>query len=314
MSTRPRQEHVYQNDFIDSTRWEKFTPRDDDVIVCTSYKAGTTWTQMICALMVHQTSELPAPLALLSPWLDARLTAIDEIVAGLEKQPHRRVIKTHTALDGLPFYDTVTYVMCGRDPRDVFMSLQNHLANVDTQTFGIALARQGIDLGEGPTPMPEDINERFKLWLNVGQFPWEQDGLPFWSHMRHAQTFWDHRDQPNLQFLHYADLKADLDGQMRRMAKILDVEIDEAKWPALVQAAGFDEMKSNADRMAPDTNHGIWLSNSQFFNKGSNEQWRDALSAESLATYQAVTRARYPAELMDWLERGSIATGDPKGR
>src|SRR5437868_4185942 len=114
-------ERHYQNFVFDSARWARFTPRDGDVVVCTSYKAGTTWTQMICALILHGTPNLPAPLAELSPWLDMRLEAIDDVLAALERQPFRRVIKTHTALDGLPIHDEATYIVCGRDPRDVFM-------------------------------------------------------------------------------------------------------------------------------------------------------------------------------------------------
>jgi len=51
--TRPSIEHEYRNLIFDSTRWDRFTPRDGDVVVCTSYKAGTTWTQMICGLLIH---------------------------------------------------------------------------------------------------------------------------------------------------------------------------------------------------------------------------------------------------------------------
>ena len=35
---------IYQNHHLDSTRWDKFIPRPDDIVITTSYKAGTTWT------------------------------------------------------------------------------------------------------------------------------------------------------------------------------------------------------------------------------------------------------------------------------
>ena len=311
MNDKPTIEHVYEHFIMDSTRWRNFKPRDSDILVCTSYKAGTTWTQMICALLIHQTSDLPTSLAELSPWLDMRTASVDEVLEVFEAQNHRRFIKTHTALDGLPYYENVTYLYCGRDPRDVFMSMQHHQSNTDMPHLAQVLGAQGIVL-EAPPPMPADINDRFKLWMTHASFPWEQDGLPFWSHFHHGETFWKHRQLPNVHFLHYADLKADLEGQMRRLAGLLAITVPEAKWPELVRAATFADMKANADKRAPDTNHGAWLSNSAFFNKGENEQWRGALSSESQQLYQDIARTRYDPIYIDWLERGSAAAGDPK--
>ncbi len=312
MNERPRTRHTYQNVVFDSSRWAGFRPRDDDVIVCTSYKAGTTWTQMICALLIHRSPDFPAPLGALAPWLDMRAAPIDSILAGFEAQTHRRLIKTHTALDGLPYFDNVTYLVCGRDPRDVFMSLQNHLANADAEQAMKLFVAGGADLSQPPPALPDDINERFRIWLTQGTFEWEQDGLPFWSHFHHAKTFWRRRTTPNIHFLHYADLKADLAGEMRRVAGLLGIEIDEAAWPALVKAASFEDMKANADRTAPDAQHRMWRSNSQFFNKGENEQWRGVLSEDSLNLYEKTTRARYDPALLFWLEEGARMAGDPK--
>lgn len=311
MDERPRIERVYQTLIFDSSRWADFQPRDGDVFVCTSYKAGTTWTQMVCALLIHQTPELPKPLARLSPWLDMRTAPIAEILDELESQDHRRLIKTHTALDGLPYFDNVTYLVCGRDPRDVFMSLQNHIDNLNTEQVVRVLTAQGLAVTP-PPPLPDDINQRFELWLTRSSFDWETDGLPYWSHLRHAHTFWAHRRRPNIHFLHYADLKADLEGEMRRLAGILGVEVPEDRWPALVKAAGFAEMKAQASAAAPDVQHGIWKDNGRFFNKGENAQWRGVLSPAMLELYAERMKALYDPIVVDWLERGSRAAGDPR--
>lgn len=306
---RPETEHVYRNFLMDSSRWDRFSPRDGDVVICTSYKAGTTWTQMICGLLIHQTPVLPAPLGRLSPWFDMLLSSPDEVEANLAGQ-QRRFIKTHTPLDGLPYYQNITYLFCGRDPRDVFMSMQNHMANLDFEGLARILSEQGHEAA-APPPLPDDLNERFRLWLTQGSFEWEEDGFPFWSHFHHGETFWKHRDLPNIHLLHYADLKADLEGQMRRVAAILAIKIDEATWPALVKAATFAEMKANADRTAPNTDHALWMSNSDFFRHGTNAQWRGALSDDSLKLYEDAKR-RYEPGFADWLERGSAAAGEPK--
>ena len=307
---RPQVDHIYKNFVMDSSRWRGFAPRDGDIVVCTSYKAGTTWTQMICALLIHQQADLPAPLSRLSPWLDMQIASLDEVMTSLDGQG-RRLIKTHTPLDGLPYFDNVTYVVCGRDPRDVFMSMQHHMSNLDFAQFGKLLAEQGAPM-EPPPPLPDDLNDRFQLWMTQGSLDWEADGFPYWSHFHHAQTFWDHRHLPNIHFLHYADLKADLEGEMRRMADALGISVDPAKWPALVKAATFEDMKSNADRTAPNTHQGIWVSNSAFFHNGVNAQWRGALDEASLKLYEDVKRARFDPPFANWLERGSAVAGDPK--
>lgn len=43
----PQRTHVYQNHHLDSTRWNYFAHRPGDIVISTSYKAGTTWMQSI---------------------------------------------------------------------------------------------------------------------------------------------------------------------------------------------------------------------------------------------------------------------------
>jgi aryl sulfotransferase len=310
MSSTPSVEHRYETVMWDSDRWSGFTPRDGDIVVCTSYKAGTTWTQMLCAVLIHQTPTLPAPLAQLSRWMDMKLQPVDEILEGFEAQGFRRVIKTHTPLDGIPYFENVSYVYCGRDPRDVFMSMQHHMSNIDMERAAGMLAAQGLEVQQ-PPPLPDDVNERFAIWMTHGVFPWEHDGAPYWSTFNHVQTFWRYRRLPNFHFLHFADLKRDLEGEMRRLAAFLEIEIAEELWPELVRAATFDQMKANADRIAPEADHRIWKSTEAFFNKGENDQWREALSKKSQELYQKLSRERYDRDMLEWMERGSFEVGLP---
>ena len=55
---------------FDSARWDGFEFRPDDIVISTPPKCGTTWTQMICALLVFQTTDVRPPLDVISPWLD----------------------------------------------------------------------------------------------------------------------------------------------------------------------------------------------------------------------------------------------------
>jgi aryl sulfotransferase len=150
----------YRSILADSVRWESFPFREGDIVISTPPKCGTTWTQMICALLVFQTPDFPRPLTEISPWFDMLTTGRSELIAALEAQPHRRFIKTHTPLDGLPLDDRVTYVCVGRDPRDAGFSWSNHAANLDMDAF-LAARRNAVgleDLDEllpdGPSALP----------------------------------------------------------------------------------------------------------------------------------------------------------------
>src|SRR5205823_3162597 len=106
----------YRGIVADSARWEGFQFRDDDIVISTPPKCGTTWMQTMCALVIFQTPDFDSSIDELSPWLDMLTRDRDETVAQLERQTHRRFIKSHTPLDGLPFDERVTYICVGRDP------------------------------------------------------------------------------------------------------------------------------------------------------------------------------------------------------
>src|SRR3954469_20018941 len=137
----------YHNLVFDSARWESFPFRDDDIIISTPPKCGTTWTQMLCALLVFNTTTFDRPLAHISPWLDMMTRPLESVLADLDAQTHRRFIKTHTPLDGLPYDERVTYLCVGRDPRDVAVSCAHHLANLDLEQF-LAVRQRAVGLDD----------------------------------------------------------------------------------------------------------------------------------------------------------------------
>jgi hypothetical protein len=110
----------------DSGRWLGFRFRPGDIVISTRRKTGTTWMQVICALLIFQTPELPDPLWRLSPWLDSQVMPHEFVYAQLAEQRHRRFIKTHTPLDGIPLDPRVTYIVTARHPLDTFVSHRRH--------------------------------------------------------------------------------------------------------------------------------------------------------------------------------------------
>jgi hypothetical protein len=278
------------NNAVDTNRWDLVPPRAGDVIVAVGSKMGTTWTQMLCALLVHG-PRLPLPLAELSPWLDGGAWNHNEdSVEVFNAQPWRRVIKTHTPLHALKFREDSFYVTCGRDPRDVFLSALDHGEN---------------NALPGARPPPADRDRAFAFALRM-----EQQGEGMFGNV---DSFWPYRALPNILFLHYNDLSDDLAGETARLANFLGIARSRDEIAALCECARFDTMRANADDVAPGSKVvGRWKSNAEFFRKGRRGEWREVLSPESQALYVATTRDRYDHTMLDWLENGRAASGDPR--
>ncbi len=303
----PANTRVYQHHHLDSTRWEHVTFRPDDVVVTTPYKCGTTWTQRILAALIHGPDQgLGREL---SPWIDARFWGpIEPIAEGLEAQQHRRFIKSHLPLDGMPWDDDVHYVVVGRDPRDIFMSLLNHYAS-----YGEAAMTVLNDSGNPGAPMPlygGDVHEFWRDWIGRGWFSWEQDGWPFWSAFHHLETWWSVRDRPNVLLVHFADLKADPAAEIARLARFLDIERTADELARVKEVTTFSHMRADllvteAAEGGPD---GSFFEGGMatFMFKGTNGRWREVLTAEELDAYEA-RAGQLDDGLRAWLEHGRLA-------
>jgi aryl sulfotransferase len=296
----PVRTRTYRNHHLDSTRWEHVALRPGDTVVTTSIKAGTTWMQRILSLLVFGPEPLRAPLVELSPWVDAAWQGpIGPVASALEAQQHRRFVKSHLPFDALPFDPEVRYVYVGRDTRDVFMSLFNHYSGYTDLMYQLLDA---ADPEADPMPRcPDTPRALWSDWMTRGSFDWEDDGWPFWSHHHHAASYWEHRALPNVLLVHYNDLLADLPGEMRRVAAFVGIDVPEPDWPRLVAAARFDAMKREATAGPSPLSLVFEGGAERFFFKGTNGRWRDVLTDDDLAVYEAAAATLDP-ELRRWLE------------
>ena len=166
---------------------------------------------MLCLLLIFQEPQLPDRLAMLSPWLDWLVTPRDELFARLAAQHHRRVIKTHTPLDGVPMDDRATYIVVARHPLDMAVSLYHQGDNIDRDRWR-ALTGQPAQLT--PASARPDLRDWLLGWIEQDADPREDlDSLP--GVLLHLSDAWARRAQPNVILAHYADLSADLDAAMR---------------------------------------------------------------------------------------------------
>ncbi|GAA1203779.1 sulfotransferase domain-containing protein [Pseudonocardia alaniniphila] len=293
---------------FDSARWDGFAFRDGDIVISAPAKCGTTWMQMICALLVFGTPDFEGDLAALSPWLDWSLEPRESVLATLGAQRHRRFIKTHTPLDGLPFDPRVTYVCVGRDPRDVGISLGNHRANIDPEA--VARAREAAGLAHvspAGAALSEETSERdrFRHWM-LDDTPVTSSHYTLRFTMHHLTTFWQARESATVVMVHYDDLKADLLGEMRRLAVRLDITVPESAWPLLARAATFEDMRKQAPRLVPNVSKAVWRDNERFFNRGVSGQWVDVLDDTDLREYAARVTEFTAPDLLEWAHREPI--------
>lgn len=288
----------------DSALWAEFKFREDDVIVTPPAKCGTSWLQMLCALLIFDTARFDRPLTEISPWFDATTYDFAKTVATVEAQEHRRFIKTHTPLDGLPFVEGVTYLCTGRDPRDVAISFDNANANISPEAMAEALALVGVDPDNAPPMPPEDPLERFWLWADAEFINGPIGvGATMANLINHLQTYWDRRHEPRVVLFHYADLLSDLPGQMRRLAAALGIDRSAERIEELAAEASFGRMRERADELAPGLDKKLWRSNRDFFRSGSSGQWRELLGPDDQRRYRERLAELASPDLIEWLHK-----------
>ncbi len=294
----PVKSRELHNHHMNSEIWNSFKFRDDDIIVATYAKSGTTWTQRILSQLVFN-ADPDAPVHEASPWVDLRIMP-PEAYEALEAQTHRRFVKTHLPVDALVYSPKAKYIYVARDGRDAVWSLHNHHVNANDDWYG-ALNNTPGRVGPTIDPPTESISDYFDEWL-------EKDGYPFWSYWENVRSWWAQRDLPNLLLLHFNDMKADLPGSVRRIAEFLDIPVDDATLAKVVKHSSFDYMKAHAELMAP-LGGAMWKGGAAtFINKGNNGRWRDTLTPEQIAAYEARALAELGPECARWLAEGSTAS------
>ncbi len=294
---------VVRDWFCDSRQWEQYHPRADDIVVATAARVGTTWTQQIVSLLVFQSPE-PRDIMMVSPWIDCRFLMPIEVMAPMvAAQTHRCILKSHLPADALPIHDQLRYIHVARDGLDACMSQFNFMNGFSPDQVA---AFDEVGLGDEtvakPLPRaPSTVREFFQWWSDPAgdAFCLSANGL-----FDIERTFWAERARPNVLLVHYNDLKADLSGEMRRIAAFLDIETPEALWPELVEAATFAAMRKNGATLLSVVEQRFKDGHRTFLHQGTNERWRGVLDDEDVAFYRRRAADALPADLADWLEHG----------
>lgn len=291
----PQKTHEFHNHHFDSTIWNDFRFRDDDIVIGTYAKAGTTWVQQIVAQLLFD-GERDLETAEMSPWMDLRIPPKEVKLAKVEAQTHRRFLKTHLPVDALVFSQKVKYIYIARDGRDIVWSMYNHQSNANDAWYD-ALNNTPGRVGPPIERPPESILQYFDDWL-------EKDGYPWWPYWENIRTWWDIRELSNVKLMHFADLKADMPGMIREIADYLEIPVNEEKWDDILHHCSFPFMKEHGSKSVPAG--GIfWEGGSKtFINKGVNGLWHEMLSEEQVSKYEDRAVRELGEECANWLKNG----------
>ncbi|XP_076651410.1 luciferin sulfotransferase [Halictus rubicundus] len=276
---------------------EEFNVRDDDVWVCSFPKTGTTWTQEMiwCIANNMDFDRAKVPLPERFPFLEHsilfdyttiiprhpevhlhQLVSDSVSYAGSKTSP--RFIKTHLPFRLLPRQlrtgekqPKVLYV--ARNPKDTCVSYYHHCR-----------------LLEG---YRGDFNSFCRLFLGA-----KACFAPFWDHVL---GFWNRRSYPNVLFLKYEDMKADLPSVIRRSATFLGNTMSDDQVKTLMEHLSFENMKSNPSvnyEEAVEMNRKLKLIDvdGDFIRSGKVNQWQAEMAEDVIDRFDRETKEQLSSQ------------------
>jgi len=196
-----------------------YKPRPDDIFLVTFPKSGTTMMQMMLHQMTTNGEMDFSHINSISPWFERHLLA--GRIEWFEKLPSPRFFKSHMLYEKTPLHGKLIYMV--RDVRDVAVSAYYHQR--------VFMHRQG------------DVASFVDDFLD--------DRVGFGSWFEHVESWWLHRNDPNVLFLRYEEVVADLAGTVRKVAGFCSIPLDEAELPRIVERCSFEYMKKHNDKFDP---------------------------------------------------------------
>ncbi|XP_028406626.1 estrogen sulfotransferase-like isoform X1 [Dendronephthya gigantea] len=197
-----------------------FKPRPDDVFVVTPPKCGTTWMQQILHQLRSGGDMSFDEITDVVPYLEAAYDTERDLEAEHNFQP--RCYKTHAWYPDCP--KGAKYIVIYREPCASFSSFYNFL--------------KGWFFQPGEISLQEFVKE---IELARGEPKSKMESASYFVHL---MSWWEHRNDPNVLFLFFEDMKDDLESAVRKVASFIGIEDDERIKKA-VEMSSFEFMKSN---------------------------------------------------------------------
>ncbi|XP_050718718.1 sulfotransferase 1A1-like [Eriocheir sinensis] len=281
--------------FLDRIYNMEFRP--DDVLVATFPKCGTTWVQEIIWTMLHN-PKLDNPKAMESLWMRSPEISLDmmfdlkplggrapesyqekfrEMCPGknqeeglslhlVDAEPSPRLLKSHYPLSLLPkdILDRIKVVYVARNPKDMAVSLFHFFKMMNV--FPTELTMESTFKG-----------------LVKNECPYS----PFWPHVKEA---WGKRHHPNLLFLFYEEMKADIMKELGRINEFLGVGLSQESLESVARHTSFSAMKSRGEPVKDKIFEKKDESEVRFFRKGTTGDWKNYFSPEMQKEFDQWTK------------------------
>lgn len=236
----------------------------DDVWVVSYPKSGTTWTQQIVKLIQNGGKDDGRKITDAIPFVDmVNKDPNFHYEVNLHELPFPRAFKSHFTYDlmpcGLPSTRPCKYIYVARNPKDVVVSLFHFF-----QAFKL---------------YPPDW--KFSDFLST----FMKGDVGYGSWFDHVLGWWAHRDDPNILFLKYEDMKKDLTGSVQKIATFIGSTISKEQLVDIVKQCEFESMKNN-----PQANYSWEPAHqaSPFMRKGVVGDWKSYFSQEDSAKFDSL--------------------------
>jgi len=206
-----------------------YEPRTQDVFVATYAKSGTNWMLQIVTQLAHNGDAEFEHIHDLCPWPDAPFTQGTATLHDTSTSPTGlRAVKTHLPTQHVPLGPKAKYIIVVRDPKDAFVSGYH---------FAHSVIRSMLDTGF----TPDEWLEKF-----LDDRPFIFDG---WAEF--TASWWAVRDEPNVLWITFDELKQDLPGSVRRVANHMGIHPSDAALAKVIERSGFAWMKEHEAQFSP---------------------------------------------------------------
>ncbi|GBN00838.1 Alcohol sulfotransferase [Araneus ventricosus] len=261
----------------------EYMPKDDDIIIASYPKTGTTWLQYIVLQITSKGESFPSfndVLDRVAPFMEmAGPEAIDNLT-GL------RMYKHHYRYDMVKKNPKAKVLYIYRNPADTFVSFFHFLQNIREEKLNLEELFAGFITGN----------------------------IEYGSYFEHVLSYLNHKDDDNLLLISYEKLHANPKEGILRIAKFLGVEYyqdlstDELLLNKIVKNTSFDHMKKNLKLELPHNNpeksSEESLNTVNFFRKGVVGDGKNLLSTEHVKRIrEKVAEVMKGTEVLkDWIK------------
>lgn len=283
---------------------QKIKWRDGDIIISVPGKSGTTWTMNIVhQLLAGGTSDFRDVYEEV-PWIEFLShpgQPHEEVVARVEAMPtgRRRAFKTHSAPPAVPFMASgsapaVKYIVVFRNPEEALVSLRPFFAKHTDEWFDLwGVPKEALSRPDFPS-FYNDIIDRAGMHAN-GFFGF-------------LNAWWPLREEANVLFMHFSEMKRDREGSIRKIARFLDIELAADQWARILEYTSFPWMKEHEDKFEAITAGKVpVLKTGAMMRQGEAGKARQDGMTEAISRHlRAIGEQTCPdAAALDWYYNGS---------